>query len=377
MQRCTHTRLLWILCLSLMARPIAAATISIGEAEGTQYDSILDGYPGFYTEDGVPDAGGNNLAVALKTGATEMRAVMEFPLALLGTAAPSDVLNAKLYFNVDDVLGYLGAPLSGCAAEMIAAWTYAGDEGIQLGDFLQPSGPPRGSVVIGSPCAITDSTLANTGPILFSIDLTSALQQLIGQGASYLGVVLATNTDNTGTSIDDLGLNSQGPKGARGARMPYLQVTLQEPPPPVWSPEARRCQSVLARKATSYATFVAARMQRCFDRALRDQAKGLGLGAAAQFCAAQLSLTNQTSAVSKHAAKATAAVQKACTTVNPNDLGTPCDPTATDFTTIVNCTFSRARDAVQKTLRSNYQPGCSLAQSLNLSTDYPGLCAAN
>jgi len=78
-----HTPLALLLGLALVA-PARAATVVLDETTaGTVSDGIIDGFPGLAPKDGDPDFGGNQLSVAIRADVTELRSVMEVPLAPL------------------------------------------------------------------------------------------------------------------------------------------------------------------------------------------------------------------------------------------------------------------------------------------------------
>lgn len=202
-----------------------AATQTI---EGTSFDAILDGFPGLADLDGVADFGGNNLAVGFKSGATAQRAFGEFPLSSLSGVAPSSIESAKLTFNIDDVLSTFGpgTEFDGTASNPIDVAIYVGDGVVGLDDWGK--GTPVGSVATGS---VTDDVLRGSGPLVFEIDITQALRDLLTGGASHLGLEMSTTDDPTGTSVDDLGIGAAGPPGVGGARMPYVTVEVVAPTP--------------------------------------------------------------------------------------------------------------------------------------------------
>lgn len=214
----------------LIPSPGSGAVIRLDTSTpGTTYDSVLDGFPGIAPLDGSADAGGNALAVGLKAGVTEERAILEFPLESLAGVDASKVSNAVLTFNVDDVLSTFGpgTDFDGTAAERIAVSAYAGDGAVGLDDFSK--GTLAGAVDTGA--AVTDATLATTGPLRFEVDITAAVRSLVSSGASHLGLVLSTDDSPTGTSIDDLGIGGSGPSGVDGATLPFVTVTTTDTGP--------------------------------------------------------------------------------------------------------------------------------------------------
>lgn len=224
----------------LTCSPVSAAVVRLDTTTpGTTYDSVLDGFPGIAPLDGTGDAGGNALAVGLKDGVTEERAILELPLAPLGGIAAADVIGAVLTFNIDDVLSTFGpgTDFDGTAAGRIAVATYAGDGAVGLDDFGK--GSLAGAVDTGD--TITDATLESTGPVRFDVDITAAVRALVSSGATHLGLVLSTDDSPTGTSIDDLGIGGSGPPGIDGAALPFVTITTTDsaPTPTPGGPTAR------------------------------------------------------------------------------------------------------------------------------------------
>ncbi|GIW44922.1 MAG: hypothetical protein KatS3mg077_2204 [Candidatus Binatia bacterium] len=371
-----HVFVFVFLLATYWSRPVSARTVVIDEqTPGTTYDAILDGYPGFFTQDGIPDAGNNNLAIAWKAGAVEMRSVAEFPLAGLAGVTASDVIQAKLRFNVDDVLGFLGAPLSGCAAENIAVWVRAGDGSIPVSDFIV-SGPPTAVVNTGPPCSITDTTLGSSGPVVFEVDITGAVQTLVGGNVPFANVVWATNSDNTGTSLDNLGINSAGPPGVRGARMPYVVVELAELPPPSLDAQTRRCQAVLAARSQAFQQLTQRQLSACTNRVLADIAKGRGVAKAMDFCVERLATSGgQPSFVLRARQRHQAAIQRACASpALVSALGPPCDASVTDGASLAQCALDRAFEAAQRATRSHNALLCAVLTAVGLQTQYTVGC---
>lgn len=194
---------------------------------GAVYDGVVDGFPGIAPRDGTPDIAGNQLGVGLKPGATEERAIAEFPMASLLAGRGADaVTSAVLTFNVDDVLSTFGpgTDFDGTASERIQIWVYAGDGSVTLEDFTRAAGAPAAVVSTGPQGTISDATLAGTGPVAFEVDLTVEVMALARSGATHVGIVFATDDAGSGTSIDDLGPNSAGPPGVGGAKLPFFTI---------------------------------------------------------------------------------------------------------------------------------------------------------
>ena len=233
---------LGVALLATLASPVAAhaATITLdGSTPGTSFDGVLDGFPGIAPLDGTADAGGNTLGVGLKAGVTEERGIAEFPLAPLAGVAAASVTRATLTFNVDDVLSTFGpgTDFEGTASERIFVAIYDGDGSVGLDDFGK--GSRVATVNVGN---VTDATLAGSGPVRFTVDVTASLKGLLGAGATHVGVVFSTDDSPTGTSLDDLGVGGSGPTGVGGATMPFITIETagtQPTPTPGGNPTPR------------------------------------------------------------------------------------------------------------------------------------------
>ncbi len=202
---------------------------------GAIFDGIVDGFPGIAPQDGTPDIAGNQLGVGLKAGATEERGIAEFPLAaLIGSLTADGITSVVLTVNIDDVLSTFGpgTDFDGTASERVQVYVYSGDGTIALDDFSRTS-TPAGTITTGGQGAITDQTLAGTGPVAFELDITTEVKALVAANATHLGIVFATDDANSGTSIDDLGANSSGPPGVGGAKLPFITVNGGIEPEPV------------------------------------------------------------------------------------------------------------------------------------------------
>lgn len=217
-----------ILSAILITLPsVAAGEITIDRGNGAVFDGLVDGFPGLVPFDGIADVGGNALAAALQQGVTEERGIGEFPLSPLRNMCvdASIVRGALLHFNIDDVLSTFGpgTGFDGTAAEALLVHAYSGDGQVSLSDFAKVQAAPKivDTRVYGT---ITDGTLAGSGPLPFDVDVTQEVRNLLVAAAGHLGIVWRTTDTPTGTSLDDLGINSAGPPGVGGARMPFLTV---------------------------------------------------------------------------------------------------------------------------------------------------------
>jgi cysteine-rich repeat protein len=229
-----HATILGTLLLLLGAVPLRAEprTITIDETDaGTVMDGIIDGFPELAAKDGTPDFGGNALSVALKSGVTELRGVLEFPLSELAAVTGDAITAATLTFNVDDVLSTFGpgTDFNGQAASTIFVHLYSGDGVVQLGDY---NAIEEAATAVDTGPAITDATLNASGALSFTIDVRDRLAAAVDGGDAFLGVVWRTDDSPTGTSLDNLGEGSAGPPGARSSRLPFLTIDIDDDAPP-------------------------------------------------------------------------------------------------------------------------------------------------
>ena len=213
--------------MSIAVSFLAAGEITIDRGSGAVFEGLVDGFPGLVPFDGIADIGGNALAAALQQGVTEERGIGEFPLSPLRNMCvdASVVRGALLHFNIDDVLSSFGpgTGFDGTAAETLLVHAYSGDGQVSLSDYtnVQAAQKAVDTRVYGT---ITDGTLATNGPLSFSVDVTQEVRNLLVAAAGHLGIVWRTTDTPTGTSLDDVGINSAGPPGVGGARMPFLTV---------------------------------------------------------------------------------------------------------------------------------------------------------
>ncbi len=382
----SHARSLAMLFGALLGAavcsPVAGAradTIVVDETtSGTVHDSVGDGWffagnmPPLPAPDGVGDAGNQALGVALKSGGLELRAISEFPLAGLESLAADDILAATLTITIDDVLSTFGpgADFGGNAADTIIAFGYDGDGSVQTTDFGNVAGQPLASIDTTPRGTITDASLLSGGPEVFTIDVTTRLKAVLAGSATHFGVVLATDDDNTGTSLDAL-----SPPGVGGAKLPYLTITTPDPEPtepPVLGKAALKCQTALAKAPQGYQAAVNKQAAKCFDGILAAVAKGKGAASVAGKCTAGIA-SAPGSKVSTARAKALGAIAKACVGVTPAELATPCDDAASDMATVATCTLDAHLEAAAASLRSAYGVACVLLTSVGLEGAFP-LC---
>jgi hypothetical protein len=200
-----------------------AATVVLDGAHGAVYDSVGDGWffagPSQPPPDGTGDAGNQALAVGLIANVLELRAMAEFGLGDLAGVDPDSITSAILTVTIDDVIGTFGpgANLDGTASTPIQIGTYAGNGAVTTSDF-SISTTSLGQI---TPGVITDATLANTGAVPFTLDVTTALKAALAASNTSFGVRLQTADSPTATSLDDLGVS--------GAAFPFITVQFPDP----------------------------------------------------------------------------------------------------------------------------------------------------
>jgi hypothetical protein len=362
--------------LVLLSPAARAATIVIDGSAGTVSDGIIDGFPFAFPFDGVPDAGGNALSVALKSGVTELRSIVEIPLSSLAGFDPGDIESATLTFNIDDVIATFGpgAAFDGTASETIFVWAWNGNGTVDLSDFNNVAGAPTATVNTGPHGSITDATLGTTGPLVYDVDVTAALQARLTAGATHMGVTMATNDDQSATSLDDLGLGGAGPPGVGGAAKPFLTVVTSEPEPPVFGDETRKCQKALDTHARVYANLLRVKLAVCFNRVLKDVGLGKPPGPAIALCDKHLDPTDANAPVTKARAKAIAKIGDACPGVLPGDLNAPCDGGAVTIGDTATCVLDAHAASAAVMMRATYADACAIATAVGLDTAFPDLC---
>jgi hypothetical protein len=366
---------------TLLGRYAAYAdTIVIDEDDaGTVHDSIGDGW--FFDDpmtapppDGAGDATGQALGIALKANVLELRAISEFPLADLEALDPADILSATLTVTIDDVLSTFGpgADFGADAATSITAFGFAGDGTIALADFGNVAGAPLATIDTTPRGAITDASLAATGPEAFTVDVTARVKTILAGSATHFGVVLLTTDDQSGTSLDAL-----SPPGVAGATLPFLTITTPSDAPtepPVLGKAAMKCQKALAKQAQSYASAVLKNVTKCFDLVLTAVAKGQAPSTVTAKCAAAADPATPTSKLATARTKAQAGIVKACTGVTPADLGSPCNPVAADIAAVATCTLDTHRAGAERDLRDTYAAACAILTSVGLDAGFAGIC---
>ncbi len=205
-----------------------AVTVVLDGTNGAVYDAVGDGWffagppPTPPPPDGVGDQGGQALSVGFITNVLEIRAMAEFGLTALSGVAANDVTSATLTVTIDDVIGTFGpgANFDGTASTPIAIGTYVGDGTVTTSDFAIAT-TPLGSI---TPGVITDASLANSGAVAFTLDVTNALRAAITAADASFGIKLTTADTPTATSLDNL-----SPPGVAGGTLPFITVEVADP----------------------------------------------------------------------------------------------------------------------------------------------------
>lgn len=367
---------------ALAAAPAAADIITIDESDGgTVYDGILDGFPfppPGMAQDGTPDFTGNALGIALQTGVTEERGIVEFPLDELAGLGSGDIVSATLTFNIDDVLTTFGpgTTFDGTAASTIVLFSYSGNGVVDLPDFNNVVGAPLSVVSTTSLGTITDATLALSGPLAFDVDLTAALGGLLDGSATHIGIVFTTNDNLSATSLDNLGNGGSGPPGVGGALMPFLTVETVALEPPVFDEAELACQKGVAIASAKHAKILQKLFAKCFDGVLKATSKGDDLTKSIEKCLASLDASEPVSKLTKANGKLSHSILAKCDGVAPADIGSPCDDDASGMPDVVSCLETRLSESVQAAVRNQFADSCALITSVGLGTDFADLCAA-
>jgi hypothetical protein len=358
-----------------------AETIVINDTTaGTVIDGILDGFPfppPGVAPDGAGDFAGNALAVALQTGVTEERGIVELPLAPLAGLSSADIATATLTFNIDDVLNTFGpgTTFDGTAAAAIVLFRYSGNGVIDLTDFANVAGAPLAVVSTASFGTITDATLAVSGPLQFQVDVTAALGTLLDSNATHFGLVFTTNDAGSGTSLDHLGFSGTGPAGVNGAAMPFLTITTVPNDPPVWDKAQLGCQSAIGKTGSKLAATAHKNLIKCLDGVLKAAAAGGVYTDITAKCTAALDPANPSSKVGKAIAKLQDTLTAKCGALTPADLENPCSSTATTFADVGTCLINNHLTQVGAAVAAEYGTACALITAVGLETEYAALCA--
>ncbi|HYC53605.1 MAG TPA: hypothetical protein VEL28_01520 [Candidatus Binatia bacterium] len=370
---------LTILWTSAMTPAAAEIYVVDDTVAGRVYDGLLDGFPfppPGTTPDGHADSVAGSLAVALKSGVTEERGIIELPLATLEGITASSVESATLTFNIDDVIGTFGpgTTFDGTAAQAIVLWSYAGNGAIDLADFENVAGAPLAIVDTTGFGVITDASLAETGALSFSVDVTAALVARMSAADGFFGIVMATQDDGTATSLDNLGNGGSGPAGTNGSFLPFLTVVTASAEPPVHSKSELGCQKAIGKSSGKLQRTMRAALAKCMDEVLAAAAKDKPLTAASASCNEALDPALPDSAVARGAAKLRSAVVAACEQTTPAALGTPCDDDATTFAEVADCLAARQSALAQESIASAYAAACPLLSAVELDLLYPIAC---
>jgi hypothetical protein len=349
---------------------------------GTLYDGLLDGFPippPPTIPDGQADFPGNALAVALQTGVTEERGIIEMSLDTLvdaGITSSSQIDSAILTVNIDDVISTFGpgTTFDGTAASSIVVFAYSGNGVIDLDDFENVAGAPAGVIDTTPHGVITDATLANTGPLQFNVNITSALNALLDGSATHIGFVLATQDAGSATSLDNLGPGGGGPAGVGGATMPFLTITTVVEEVPLFGKAELKCQKALATQMAKFVKTKTKSLTKCFDAVLGAVSKGKDVATVAPGCQKALDLDDAASTMSKTIAKVEEKIVAACVGLTPEALGSPCAEEATDFGDVSECLLEGHEAAVDAMVRSTYASACAILTEVGLEDDYAGVC---
>ncbi len=346
---------------------------------GTIYDSILDGFP--FPPPGTPPNGtgdfpGNALGVALQTGVTEERAIIELPLATLVGIDPGDVVSATLTFNIDDVVGTFGpgTTFDGTAADTIIAFGYSGNGTIENADFANVAGAPLGIVDTTPAGVINDSSLAVSGPLEWDVDVTAALVNHLTLSNTFMGIVLVTDDAGTGTSLDNLGNGGAGPAGVNGSFMPFLTIVTDAGDPPVFDNAQQKCQSAIAKAGGKYLKTVQGSLVKCMGKVLDAAGDAEDPTALTPDCAAEADPASSTSKVGKAKGKAAASIEKSCTGLLPSAINSPCDEAATTFAQVSTCLATDHETQAAEAVRAAYADACAILSAVALDTAYPAVC---
>jgi hypothetical protein len=352
--------------------PASAITITLDTAVGAVHDGVGDGW--FFAggpaipPDGVGDTGGNAPAIVYQAGVVEMRVLSELPLAALAGYDASEITSATLTVTIDDVLSTFGpgTAFDGTAASPFVAYGYVGNGAITPADFSPASPISIGTV---TPGAVTDASLAVSGPLAFDLDLTALVQAYVTAANSHLGVMFATLDSPTGTSIDNL-----APPGVVGGALPFITIEITPEAPPTYSADELKCQAGIAKAASGLAAAEQKAFAKCLDTILKTVSEGELASNATEACAKVLDPSNPKSAVAKAKSKTGAAIVKACGTLSPADVDSPCDAGAATFADTAACVVEATEGDVESMVADRYAKACVLLEAVGLDGAYPGVC---
>jgi len=380
-----RSRIIAVLLAATLGGSVAhAETIVIDDATaGSVYDGLLDGSLSFsmgppttIPANGTADTQGAPLAIALAAGGIEQRGIAELPLARLAGVGAADVVSATLTVTIDDVIPLFwpfpgGMFTDNAAASTIDVYTYSGDGVVQAAG-LAPDfalGALAGTINTGPAGSITDASLLLSGPLTFTLDVTTQLQGLLGSSATHMGFNLRTTDAGTGTSLDNA-------VGFGAGRMPSLTVVTAVAALPNFDSTARTCEKALAIYGRKFAAAVQANLGTCLNRVLKDTALAKPLTSATTSCAKALDIGAVTpSKVDKARTKALAKIVAKCPSpLTPASVNSPCDATAATFTDVGNCILDHHFDKAQEMVRADFADSCALADAVGIDAEYPVLC---
>jgi hypothetical protein len=355
--------------LSLAAAVDArAATYVLDGSNGAVYGSVGDGWffhsPSQPPPDGVGDAVATPptvQAVALQTGVVELRALSEYSLAPIAGLSSFNIVSATLSYWVDDVITGFGpgTVFDGTASDPIAVYTYPGDGTIATGDFNPPGLSPVEVVATG---LITDSSLGSTGPVRFDVDVSQELKDALSGEDTALGILLGTLDTPTGTSMDGTGL------------LPIVTVVTLEDAP-TYSADERKCQKAVGKAGLNFAKTRQLETAKCLDAVLKATADAKPLAPVEAKCRKGIDGADPDSKVSKARASAASAIAKACESLTPADVDSPCDAGAADFGALATCLVDHHATRADEMIGAEYRRACVILDEVHLAGEFPGLCA--
>jgi hypothetical protein len=367
--------------LTFFNTPAFADTFTIDDGTaGSVYDGTIDGFPlppPGTPPNGVGDLTGNPIGVALQTGVTEQRGVIELPLASLAGIDPSDVESATLSLNIDDVISTFGpgTTFDGGAADTLIVFGYAGNGAISAADdFDNVAGAPLGVIDTTPHGVITDATLAVSGPLAFDVDVTAALTNLLIAETPFMGFVIVTDDAGSGTSLDNLGNGGAGPAGVNGSLLPYLTIVTASGVPPVFGKEELGCQKAIAKAGSKYLGTVRKSLTKCMDGVLAIASKGDDPATMTDKCTSAADPASSTSTVGKATFKVVSSITGACTGLTPAAVSSPCNESATTFEQVAACVITGHTDLAAQSVADSYADGCAVLSAVGLDDDYPAVC---